>query len=191
QGKQAKALELTTRTAPLGDQPPVVMQRPLVIVPGWKSTPDKFDALTHKLLESGQNGSQVCYVKDGKFFGDGECTQTLDKPDSSNKIFQLVFGNIHQSPDETAPQIAQSVEAIRKLTGTSQVDALGYSMGGLATRLFLSQEAAAGSKTPPVNRLMLLGTPNHGTKFSDLARHAVQRDIQWAMSMGGMAPIDL
>src|SRR5688572_27927595 len=53
---------------PLKDSPQVTIDRPFVMVPGYTTKPDRFEALGHKLTEDGANGGKIVFVQDGKFF---------------------------------------------------------------------------------------------------------------------------
>jgi len=156
-----------------------------MMVPGWTTKPEKFDALVTRLTEGGRNGGRPYYVRDGQFFADKALTQPLETLPPEARVFVQVFHHTLQPPQETAPQLERSVAAIQKATGSEKVDVEGYSLGGLATRVYLDR----GGKG--VGKVLLLGTPNQGTRFSELAKRIIQRDINWAMSMAGVSVADL
>ncbi len=172
---------------PLQGQPRVELQRPFVMVPGWTTRQEAFHDLGSKLTEGGLNGGQVFFVQDGRFFQDFE-TSIQAAPDSvpaEARVFQVVMKDGHAPPDVAADELDRNFEAIRQATGAPRLDVEAYSMGGLSTRVYLDRGGKA------VGRLMMLGTPNRGTRFAELARHVIQRDIRWAMSMGGLTVGDL
>ena len=178
-----KAQKLNEKFPPLADSPKVKLQDPLVIVPGWSSKPEKFDMLVQHLLSSGQNGERAVYVKDGQGYTDQECTQaTAVSP--SDKVFVAVFDTNLDAPDISAPQLEQVVSAV-KAAGSQEVDLLGYSMGGLSVRKMLNDGATK------VDQVALLGTASQGTRFATLAEYIIKRDINWAMSLGGISVADL
>lgn len=183
-GAQA-AEKLKAVEPPLTGAPNVRMERPLVIVPGWTTRPDKFDHLVARLTDGGRNGGQAYYVRDGQVYLDKECSVPTETVPPEARVFIAVFHDVLQPPDETAPQIRRSLETIASLTGSQKVDSIGYSLGGLATRVYLDQGGEA------MGRVMLLGTPNHGTRFARLGCRIVQRDIQWAMSLANLSAAHL
>lgn len=170
---------------PLAPKPPVLLERPFVVVPGWTTRRDQLNPLCAKLTEGGRNGGQIVYVRQGKFFEDLECTSRLEELPRGQKVFQVVFSDNRMAPHLSAGELEQNLEAVRRVTGTSKVDVTGYSMGGLATRVYLDRGGEG------VGRVMLLGTPNQGTTFADLAGEVIRRDIRWAMSMAGLSLADL
>ncbi len=181
----ARANKAMSAKAPLQDVKPVTIERPYIMVPGWTTKAEKFDALVGKLTEGGRNGGQAYYVQNGNFFTDKELTQKVDPLPKDAKVFVAVFENAHQSPDVTAPQLSKSLAAIRQQTGAEKVDVEGYSMGGLCTRKYLDTNGAG------VGKVMQLGSPNKGSRFADLSKRVIQRDFKLAMSLAGVGPIDL
>lgn len=176
-----KAGELNDKFPPLADSPKVKLSDPLLIVPGWGTRPEKFDHLVSHLLSSGQNGERPVYIKDGKTYSDKECTQaTAIVPD--DKIFITVFESTLDSPDLSAPQLEKAVKTL-KGSVSDKVDVLGYSMGGLSVRKMLQDDLDGDAR---LNQVALLGTASRGTRFATLAEYIIQRDINWAMSLGSI-----
>lgn len=172
---------------PLEGQPQVELERPFVMVPGWTTRPEAFHDLGSKLTEGGLNGGRIVFVRDGAFFNDPEAQVQAD-PESvpaDARVFQVIPKDAHAPPDVVADELERSFEAIRQVTGAPRLDVEAYSMGGLSTRVYLDRGGQA------VGRLMMLGTPNRGTRFAELARHVIQRDVRWAMSLGGLTVGDL
>ena len=165
-------------TPPLANAPRVKLEDPLVIVPGWTTLPSKFDSLVGHLTAEGQNGGRAVYLKDGQSFSDQACSEPTEIT-SGDKVFVAVFETTVDAPDVSAPQLEKAVAAV-KASGLEKVDILGYSMGGLAVRKMLD------GGTTSVDQVALLGTANRGTQFGKLAKYIVERDINWAMSLGGL-----
>ncbi len=172
---------------PLDSQPRVRLERPFVMVPGWTTRREAFQDLRSKLTEGGLNGGRVYYVQDGQFFVDDLATVKADPGvvPTDARVFQVVPRDAHASPEVVADELSRNFEAICRATGAPRLDVEGYSMGGLSTRVYLDRGGRA------VGRLMTVGTPNQGTRFAELARHVIHRDIRWAMSMGGLTVADL
>jgi len=146
----------------LKDLPAAKIERPVVLVPGWQTPEDRFDHLADKLTSNGQNGGRVYYVRDGEFFADLECSERIltAEAKSDGKVFVAVFPSVNTPPDLSAPELAKDLKAIAALTGSPKADVVGYSMGGLATRLYLDQGGEQ------VGKFMMLGTPNHGSSLA-------------------------
>ena len=172
---------------PLDSQPRVSLDRPFVMVPGWTTRKEAFEELGSKLTEGGANGGRIYFVQDGEFFVDPQASfkAAPGTVPAEAKVFEVVLRDVHSPPDVVAGELSRNFEAICQATGAPRLDVEAYSMGGLGTRVYLDR---GGQK---VGRLMMLGTPNRGTRFAELARHVIQRDIRWAMSMGGLVVGDL
>ncbi len=184
-GKVLKAVDMLPDTSepsplssPLRDEPAPKIDVPLLIVHGWHTQICFFDALTDKLTEK---APQTGYVKNGQLYADGACTQPLEKPAADMKVFVSVFESARHAPPVSQPQLKANIECIRKLTGHSRLDLVGYSMGGLATQMHLDRE-----EDPGVRRFMMLGTPNQGAGLAGLLRMAMKNeqkghDVQWLL----------
>ncbi|MGE0488874.1 MAG: esterase/lipase family protein [Vulcanimicrobiota bacterium] len=181
----AEAARLKAERPPLQDVGNVLIDRPYVIVPGWTTRPEKFDALVARLTSDGRNGGHAYYVKDGSIFVDKECSQPAAHVDAQARVFVVVFDDVLSPPDRTAPQLDRAFRAVRQATGSERLDLLGYSMGGLATRVYLDEYPER------VGKVMLLGTGNKGSRLGKLGARLIARDIQWAMGMAGLTPAHL
>ena len=62
------------------------------------------------------------------------------------------------------PVLDRAVHAALRLSGASSVDVVGYSAGGVIARLWVADGGAG-----LVRRVLMLGTPNHGTDLAGLA----------------------
>lgn len=173
-----KAEKVNEQHPPLADAPKVKLYDPLVIAPGWGTRPEKFDRLVEHILSSGENGERAVYLKNGQPFVDKDCTQPTEI-NRADRVFVTVFESPLDSPDVSAPQLEKAVNAV-KGSVSQHVDVLGYSMGGLSVRKMLD-----GTDTR-LDQVALLGTANQGTRFAALAEYIIHRDINWAMSLGGI-----
>lgn len=173
---------------PLAAEAPVQLDDPIVFIPGWTTTREAFDPLAEKLLEGGRNGGQLVFVSQGKFFTDRACHKELNQQQIQSdelKVFEMVYSDIRLPPDQSSEELAVNFKAIKELTGREKFDVNAFSMGGLATRAYLDK----GGKD--IDQVLFLGTPHQGTKFADLARHVLRRDVQWAVNLAGLLPGDL
>lgn len=67
--------------------------------------------------------------------------------------------------DRLIDRLAESVAAVRRTTGASQVHLVGHSMGGLLARCYLHRQHGP----PPVAACVTIGSPHHGTELATLA----------------------
>ncbi len=172
---------------PLAEAPPVSLDRPVVLVPGWKTLKDAFQPLAEKLIEGGRNGGRIVFVSEGEFYLDRDCTEKINTGDIpvDQKVFEVVYSDIRNPPPVGAVELDQNLNAIKGVTRFDKLDVSAYSMGGLTTRVYLDN---GGDK---IGKLMLLGTPNQGTNFANLASEVYRRDISWALSLAGLLPADV
>ncbi|MCA9776546.1 MAG: hypothetical protein KC800_07520 [Candidatus Eremiobacteraeota bacterium] len=186
--KNAAQIKSKLADPPLAPEARVKLEDPIVFVPGWTTTREAFDPLAEKLLEGGGNGGRLIFVSEGKFFTDRACHKELNQQQVQSddlKVFEMVYSDIRLPPDRSSEELAVNFKAVKELTGREKVDVGAYSMGGLATRVYLDK----GGKD--IDQALFLGTPHQGTKFADLARHVLRRDIQWAVNLAGLLPADL
>jgi pimeloyl-ACP methyl ester carboxylesterase len=157
----------TPSQSPLAALPSVKLDRPVIFVPGFNMKASQFDDMTNKLLEEKSNGSRTLYVRDGKFFEDMRCSKPA-QASADSKVFVASFHQRNETPDQTAPQLDADLEAISKLTGQPKIDAVGYSMGGLSTRVYLDD---GGDK---VGRFAMVATPNQGSALAKLSSWLIE-----------------
>ncbi len=148
----------------LGPLPSSTLQRPLVFVHGWHTHIERFGAIGEKLTEKGRNGGRMGYVQQGLFFSDPHCQQPLANPGPDTLVFVSVLTSSRMAPDEAQPELSQNLAAIKKLTGQEVVDVTAFSMGGLATRLFLDQNEDHG-----IGKLLFIATPQQGAGLAGLS----------------------
>jgi triacylglycerol lipase len=113
------------------------LEVPVVLVPGWLDGGRDLAAMRIRLLGAGLPGTHVR-------------TLTFRDPVGSNV--------------EHAQELDSLVQETVAETGAAEVDIVAHSMGGLATRWYLSTRADA-----PVRRVAFLGTPHRGTLTAHLA----------------------
>lgn len=162
----------------LGQENPVQLARPVVLVPGWSTQTQIFAPLLNK-LEDGNR--KPLYVQEGDFFTDPACRNPA-QPDAETKVYMVVLKDNRCTPEQAAREFAQAME---RLPGSGKVDVLGYSMGGLAARDYLDD---GGQR---LGKLLMLGTPHHGTPLTGASAHILRREIGWAVALAGLKMTDL
>lgn len=165
----------------LGPLPSASIQRPLVFVPGWHTHIERFGPIGQKLTENGGNGGQVAYVQKGQFFSDPTCQQPLANPGQDMKVFVSVLTSNRLAPDEAQPELSQNLAAIKKVTGQDRLDVTAFSMGGLATRLYVDQNEDHG-----LGKVMFIATPQQGSGLAGLSLGLLDGkargwDTQWLL----------
>lgn len=170
----------------LEDAPKVTLDRPVVFVPGFTTPIDPYLPLVAHLTADGANGGQPYFVRDGQLYADPTCTQTVDKNSDPNaRVFVVMPQTRYDTPPQFVAQLKPDVATINKFSNSSAADMVGYSMGGISSRLYLDQGGTG------VGKLLMVGTPNQGSRVASLAHWAVKNDIGWAMAIAGHAPAAL
>ena len=105
---------------------------PLVMIPGWSDGPRPLAPLRARFRSAGWREETLATVS---------------------------FRDRTGSNREHAEEIAEVVGALRRVTGEARVGIIAHSMGGLATRLAMSEPEFSGS----VAGAAFLGTPHAGT----------------------------
>ena len=183
EGKLTESRE--TLFQPSKTLPTPSITRPFVLISGWTTTHKNFNTLTDHLTHDGANGGQVYFVKQGQFYTQGDDGELVAAPPpTGGRVFEMLWSDTHQSPTRNLPEMQQNLEAICAATGFDKVDVEGFSMGGLDTRLYLDQ---GGTR---INRHMMLGTPNRGTRFGELALDVIDKKVGWAQKFAGISEND-
>ena len=107
---------------------------PVVLVPGYGGGTDALDALAARLRAAGHQATVLRLVGDG----------TGDLEVQAKKLKQTVDGLL--------------------AGGAESVDVVGYSAGGVVTRIWAGELGGAAQ----ARRIVLLGSPNHGTHLAGL-----------------------
>jgi triacylglycerol lipase len=114
-----------------------VARLPILLVPGWLDTERDMAALRIRFISAGWTPQSVRAV-------------TFDDPAGSNR--------------DHAEELHVVARSLLRETGYDSLDIVAYSMGGLATRWYLLDDAAV-----PVRRVAFLATPHRGTLAAHLA----------------------
>jgi triacylglycerol lipase len=130
------AVVLVSRSASTAAAVPAADKRPgpVLLVPGYGGSPDALQDLADRLTAEGRDATVV------------------DFPDQNT-------GDLNAS----ATILGQAVDDALARTGEESVDVVGYSAGGIVTRLWLADGGAAVAR-----RVVTLGSPHHGTTVADV-----------------------
>lgn len=117
---------------------PVAQDRPgpVLLVPGYGGSTDSLEVLAQELRAAGRDTTVVTLA------GDGTGDLTVQ-----------------------AGVLANAADAALQRTGAESVDVVGYSAGGVVTRLWLRDGGGAAQ----ARRVVTLGSPHHGTSIAGLA----------------------
>lgn len=148
-----------------------VAPRPLVLVHGLWST--------WRAWEPWQNILTTSHSYDWKAFPVGE------KPEHGLMDTGQEFGRMEPTASigDNARHLESYIEYARKDRNAWHVDLVAHSMGGLISRYYISQimPAAVPDGKPIVSRLVMLGTPNMGSRcasFMHFAGEMVGKDVE-------------
>ncbi|TFV69181.1 lipase [Blastococcus sp. CT_GayMR20] len=119
--------------APAVEAAPDKRPGPVVLVPGYGGGPDALQDLADRLIDEGRDATVV------------------DFPDRNT-------GDLTASADV----LGEAVDDALARTGEDSVDVVGYSAGGIVTRLWLAEGGAAVAR-----RVVTLGSPHHGSTTAD------------------------
>ncbi|MGB1014070.1 MAG: esterase/lipase family protein [Nannocystaceae bacterium] len=153
---------------------------PLVLVHGANDSPDRAWANPN---ESGAYGcgDTVC--------PDTGMMQALAK--AGHRVFAIGFGH-RQGDNRIAAQLLRdAIAVVKERTGSEQVDVVGWSMGAISARMYVS--SVGGPYSDPyqgdVRKLILVGGPNAG--FDYIFRHGIHHDSLVYPECAGplMAPV--
>jgi pimeloyl-ACP methyl ester carboxylesterase len=93
----------------------------------------------------------------------GKKTVLEEKPNGNTMdFFTLQFSNPVDSVSAWAAELNDAIALVRNKTGADKVILIGYSMGGLASRYYLTKHL----NDHHVKRLITIGTPHQGSAFA-------------------------
>ena len=135
--------------------PPPALERPVIFLHGFNGSAEGWGQITD-WLSSGQEPVN----KDGGILEPGK----LDNIDSDANLFSLRLSRPYNSVEVNTVELRETIEAVTKATGATEVDLVVHSLGGLNARNYLQ------GGDEKVNKLVMLGTPNHGSALADMER---------------------
>lgn len=109
---------------------------PVLLVPGYGGSTDSLTVLADRLRTAGRDATVV------------------DLPDGGTGDLAV-----------QARTLADAVDAARARTGAGSVDVVGYSAGGVVTRIWAKDLGGVAE----ARRIVTLGSPHHGTQLAGLA----------------------
>lgn len=130
---------------------PPVLERPVIFLHGFVGNPESFEPMT-QWLSSGKGN------KDGGTLEAGKLTEI----DGSANLFTLRLSRPYNGIEKNSEELKQTIEAVLKATGQQEVDLVVHSLGGLNSRDYLREP------DEKVKRLVMIGTPNHGSQLANL-----------------------
>ena len=140
----------------------------------WRQ-PFRTHAIANNLLAvTGETGQQGVVLVHGFFCNRAFWTPWMTRLRDTGRVFEAlslepVFGSI----DDYRRQIDESVRRVTAATGVPPL-LVGHSMGGLALRAWLADQAIGG----PAYRVVTLGTPHCGTWLARWGRSTNARQMQ-------------
>lgn len=137
----------------LPDGPPPALNRPVIFLHGFNGSAESWEHMAEWLSSDGSN-------KDGGVIKAGEFANL----DSQAKLFSLKLSRPYNSVEKNTAELKEAVEAITRATGSPEVDLVVHSLGGLNARSYLQDSEEK------VNKLVMLGTPNHGSALANMER---------------------
>ena len=126
------------------------LQKPVLLVHGFNSGASTWENMHTWLVRGGAN-------KDG-----GVVSPSSGKVNGDGKVFAMQFSRSCNSLANNASELRNAIDRITAATGSSEIDIVAHSMGGLDTRAYLDQG------NEKVDHLVMLATPNHGSVLADL-----------------------
>lgn len=131
------------------DRPLQIASRPVVLVHGLNDTAAGWDAYTNANGFLASNGLK------------GFAVDTLN----TGGGLKSKIGWVTNTIDKNAQLLGDYIAKIKKATHASEVDLVTHSMGGLIARRYIAHYM--NSREPDVNQLIMLGTPNEGSKTAE------------------------
>ena len=131
-------------------QDPPRLPRPVLLVHGYNSGPGAWRGLQSWLTRGQVN-------QDG-----GVVQAETVQINPGGRVFSMQFSRPFNPSRTNSAELRQAIEHISAATGSPTVDVVAHSKGGLDTRLYLDQG------DEKIEKLVMVGTPNHGTRLADV-----------------------
>jgi uncharacterized alpha/beta hydrolase family protein len=156
-----------TAFAPL--QPAPRLERPVVMIPGLTMPASSYNPLANHLASHPANGPVAVFVaSDGKFHKGGVHGSVMSDAELKGaKLFQLEFKDAKRPPTEKAPQVAEMMRELKRVTGAPDFDVVTHSAGGHDFRQYLDTRQGA-DRDIQINNTVMIGPVFHGTVMGDI-----------------------
>ncbi|MBR9703287.1 alpha/beta hydrolase [Candidatus Woesearchaeota archaeon] len=138
---------------------------PIILLHGFN--PTYSGRISELLLKPLQEGlvEELNYTDKGIYTKKMTCTELLYE----KKPFVLRMTYLEQYDlvdiDAYSENLARTIEHVLDCTGAESVDLVAHSMGGIVARIYILEKLAA-EENPRINKLVMLGTPNHGGLYN-------------------------
>jgi uncharacterized alpha/beta hydrolase family protein len=150
---------------------------PIILLHGFASSPEKLKKLQRELSYSlsYENGGEISlknnrcltYNKSAVYIASFYESKTkTERQAQVARIIESAQAKIMNKQEEKVTfsnTFSKAVERVRSCSDSDKVIVIAHSMGGLITRAYL----ATGSNIKKVEKLVMLGTPNHGGIYGD------------------------
>lgn len=130
---------------------PPALERPVVFVHGFNGSANRWGKVWDWLTDDPANKAGGILEPD-----------KLDNIDPEANLFSLKLSRPYNSVETNKAELKATVEAVLAATGAEEVDLVVHSLGGLNARHYLQDDEEK------VNKLVMLGTPNHGSQLANL-----------------------
>lgn len=147
--------DIDTQSVKLPDSPPPALARPVVFLHGFNGSAERWD----KVFEWLTSGDKPVN-KEGGIIDAGK----FENIDPQANLFSLRLSRPYNSVETNKAELKAAVEAVLDATGAEEVDLVVHSLGGLNARSYLQDD------DEKVNKLVMLGTPNHGSGLANLEK---------------------
>ncbi len=169
-----------------GDASPPSSKILLHYAEGWDRP--ELDPVPVVLVHGAGVNADICFGKDPlQQPGEGLAARLAR---AGKAVFAVTFAHPHGDNLLQAEALANAIARVRHVTGAAKVDLVGYSKGGMSTRMYLASfgKKAHRWRTPyrgDVRRYVMLGCPNAGI---DVA-FAYPNLNYWVLEQGFPAPL--
>ena len=151
----SSSVELSAEPAKRPSSPPPALPRPVIFLHGFNGKAEGWDNVIDWLASGDEPQNRSGGIVDAGQF---------DNLDSEANLFSLRLSRPYNSVERNKEELKATVEAVLEATGADEVDLVVHSLGGLNARHYLQDD------NEKVNKLVMIGTPNHGSALANAER---------------------
>jgi pimeloyl-ACP methyl ester carboxylesterase len=144
--------DIDTQEVVLPSSKPPQLERPVLMLHGFNGNADRWGKVTEWLTSEDSGNKYGGIIEAGKF----------DNIDADSNLFTLKLSRSINSVEKNKAELKAAVEAVLQATGAEEADLIVHSLGGLGSRAYLQDD------DEKVNKLIQLGTPNHGSQLANM-----------------------